>query len=136
MKVIGANTQGGLHAVIREVPLMKYEPWWTVWLASWTAFLLLLARRYGKVRTRKEKSIVTGLMIIGTVPALYLGWVGSSYAIMLWGGVAGVLGALGAWYVPIAGSREDRIVRARIKEKFDEIEDQVSDKIDDLKSRD
>ena len=133
VKVIGANTQGGLHAVIREVPLMKYEPWWTVWLAIWTAFLLLLARRYGKVRTRQEKTVVVSLMGIATVPALYLGWTSSSYGIMFWGAAASLLGAFGSWALPIRGSKEDREARARIKKKIDQVEDQISEKIADLR---
>lgn len=135
VKVIGANNSGGLHAVIREVPLMKYEPWWTVWLAAWTAFLLLLARRYGKVLSANEKTVVTGLMTIATIPALYLGWTSSTYAIMFWGAVFGALGIVGLKLLPIKGSVEDREARKRIKQKMDQFEDQVSDKIDEIKDR-
>ena len=136
IKVFGANVKGGLHAVIREVPLMKYEPWWTVWLAIWTTFLVLLARRYGKVSTKREKSVVASLMGISVMPALYLGWTSSTYAIMFWGTLAGLIGAAGTWYLPVNGSKEDRVVRARIKQKVDQFEDQISDKIDELRDRD
>ena len=135
VKVMGANTSGGLHAAIREVPLMKYEPWWTVWLAIWTAMLALLARRMGKVLSKKEKSVVYGLVTIGSLPALYLGWISATYSIMFWGVVAGLLGGFGAMYLPIHGSAEDREVRRRIKKKYEEIEDQVSDKFEEIKDR-
>ena len=115
---------------------MKYEPWWTVWLSVWTVFLVLLARRYGKVSTKREKSVVASLMGISVMPALYLGWTTSTYAIMFWGTLAGIFGAACAWYLPIIGSKADRVVRARIKQKVDQFEDQISDKIDDLRDRD
>ena len=94
IKVSGQNVAGGKNLVIREILLLKVDPWWTIVLVSWTVFLVVLAKRYRKLTAAREK--VTGQVVIGvaTLPALILGWYNASYQIMGIGAVIGIAGAV------------------------------------------
>jgi uncharacterized repeat protein (TIGR02543 family) len=41
VKLIGPNSTGGNHLVIREVALDNPIPWWTLWIVGWTALLFI-----------------------------------------------------------------------------------------------
>jgi hypothetical protein len=109
VKIVGQNSSGGNNLVIREIPLLKIKPWWTVWLVLWTVLLVLLARRQRKLITKRERVIGQAIIGIATLPGLVLGWYTASYDIM---GYAALLGALGVIAVILMPMKIERARQA------------------------
>lgn len=105
VKIVGQNTSGGNNLVIREIPLLKIKPWWTVWLVLWTALLVLLARRQRKLVTKRERVIGQAIIGIATLPGLVLGWYTASYDIMGYAALLGALGVTGVILMPMKAER-------------------------------
>jgi hypothetical protein len=98
--VTGNNPNGGVHTVMRVVPLDPVSPWWTLWVIGWTAFLVLLARLRGFIRGFVEKSVASGAVVVSMIPALYLGWTSTVTSVAWWGLVMGLGLSLIAWFTP------------------------------------
>ena len=105
VKIVGQNSTGGNNLVIREIPLLKIKPWWTVWLVLWTALLVLLARRQRKLVTKRERVIGQAIIGIAALPGLVLGWYTASYDIMGYAALLGALGVAGVILVPMKAER-------------------------------
>ena len=108
VKILGSNTLGGINLVVREIPLDKYKPWWTLILAGWTALVLLVARYGRKVLSKKDKKIASGIMVAGTLPALILGWTTWTYEIMGYGALIGLLGIVLVNFFPVKKEKNPR----------------------------
>ncbi|MFM8508162.1 MAG: hypothetical protein ACKOBR_10830, partial [Actinomycetota bacterium] len=109
VRISGPNKWGGYHTTVRVVPLREPLPWWTLWLAGWTALLALLARLSRKLVSRRDRVIGTVLMIISALPSQYWGWVKIAYVVNYWGLGILVLGIAVVWLVPpIRRPRADR----------------------------
>lgn len=105
--VTGNNPTGGVHTVMRVVPLDPVSPWWTLWVIAWTALLLLLARLRGMIRTFMEKSMAGGAVLVSSIPALYLGWTTTVTQVAWWGLLMGLGLSLAVWLVPSLRRREE-----------------------------
>ena len=101
VKVSGATSTDGNKVIVRQIPLSKYKPWWTVWLVIWTACLVAIARRNRKIVFKSEKLFVSGIMFGAALPALVLGWTSATYLIMGIGALVGLAGAISSWLIPM-----------------------------------
>jgi len=108
VKISGPNLSGGVNLAIREIPLLKIKPWWTIWLLLCTIALVGIAYRYRKIVTLREQLIARVIILIATLPALILGWTTSSYDVMGIGAVLAIVGAFVGRWVP-----RKRITEAR-----------------------
>ena len=100
IKVLGSNSGGGLNLVIREVDLDKTEPWWTVWFAFVVSLILIGAKRYRLLNSKKSKLVLLSLPFICALPALGLGWYTATYQIMAFGTLVALVGVAAAWLIP------------------------------------
>jgi hypothetical protein len=100
VKLIGPNSTGGNHLVMREVPLDIPIPWWTLWIVGWTALLFIVLKLWRKIATRKEKIVASAITLISIAPALWFGWTSFSYLVMGLGALIGVVGAGLIWLLP------------------------------------
>ena len=107
--VTGNNPTGGVHTVMRVVPLDPVSPWWTLWVIAWTALLLLLARLRGMIRTFMEKSVAGGAVLVSSIPALYLGWTTTVTQVAWWGLLMGLGLSVAVWLVPSLRRREEAV---------------------------
>ena len=107
--VTGNNPTGGVHTVMRVVPLDPVSPWWTLWVIGWTALLLLLARLRGMIRTVMEKAVASGSVLVSSIPALYLGWTTTVTQVAWWGLLMGLGLSLVVWLVPSLRRREEAV---------------------------
>ena len=82
----GAGLGGGVHSAIREVPLDREIPWWTVWFALISGLILLVVRLW-KPPVSTGRRVATGVLAIAAgAPAAVIGWLQITYEV--WIGVA------------------------------------------------
>ena len=106
--VTGNNPAGGVHTVMRVVPLDPVSPWWTLWVIGWTAFLLLIGRLRRMIRTFTEKSVASGAVLVSSIPAVWLGWTSTVTQVAWWGLLMGLILAAVLWFVPAFPNRRGR----------------------------
>lgn len=108
VKISGPNLVGGVNLAVREIPLLKIKPWWTIWLLLWTIVLVGIAYRYRKIVTLREQLVARVIILVATLPALILGWITSSYDVMGIGAVLAIVGAFVGRWIPRKRITEDR----------------------------
>jgi hypothetical protein len=106
--VTGNNPTGGVHTVMRVVPLDPVSPWWTLWVIGWTALLLLVGRLRRMIRTFPEKSVASGAVLVSSIPALWLGWTSTVTQVAWWGLLMGLVLSAAMWIVPALPHRKGR----------------------------
>jgi hypothetical protein len=101
VKISGKNASGGSHLVIREIPILKIEPWWTVWLVLCAVLSVLFARRQRKIVAKLKRTTSQAIIGIATLPGLVLGWYSASYNIMGFVALISAVGAVGVLLMPV-----------------------------------
>ena len=88
VEMVGTNASGATQSAIREIPLDKEIPWWTVWLASMIAVLALVAS-FVKPPVRFRRRIVAASVDVAAgLPAVVLGWLTASYEVWIGFGIS------------------------------------------------
>lgn len=86
----GSNAAGGLQTVVREVPLDKNVPWWTVIFAAGVGILAIGARFIRRPVGRKRQIALATVSGLAGIPAAVLGWITVSYELWIGCGIAAV----------------------------------------------
>jgi phosphodiesterase/alkaline phosphatase D-like protein len=82
----GTSADGGVHSAIREIPLDRDVPWWTVWFAFISGIILLVIRLWKPPVGPRRRITTVVLAVAAGVPAAVLGWIQIAYEV--WIGVA------------------------------------------------
>ncbi|MFM5903466.1 MAG: putative Ig domain-containing protein [Microbacteriaceae bacterium] len=88
VRLVGANETGGIHAVVREIYLDKYVPWWSLWVAIagfviWLLVRLEMRRRRARWTRRARNVSVVLILALGLLPTI-AAWVTISYDLLTW----------------------------------------------------
>jgi hypothetical protein len=100
VRVIGANETGGRQVAIREIPLNKDIPWWTLWILLMGVLGALLFHLFSKIWTRRRRISSSAVVAMLTVLPLVTGWLWVTYEVIWLGFVAGIVGQLIVWLFP------------------------------------
>jgi hypothetical protein len=84
----GASESGGAQTVVREVPLDRIIPWWTVWLALIVGLLALAARFIRRPVGQKRRIALIVVSFAAGLPAGILGWLNVVYEVWIGLGIA------------------------------------------------
>ena len=88
----GKGLGGGVHSAIREIPLDREIPWWTVWFA-FVSGLILMAVRLWKPPVTTTRRVATGVLAIAAgAPAAVIGWLQITYEVWVGVGIAFAFG--------------------------------------------
>lgn len=82
----GASADGGIHSAIREIPLDREVPWWTVWFALISGLITLIVRLWKPPVAARRRIITAAVALASGAPAAVLGWIQITYEV--WIGVA------------------------------------------------
>lgn len=86
--ISGEAATGSTLTLVREVPLDKNVPWWTIWFDLVVGLFAIAVRFYTrkkrKVSSRRKTSSIV-LALLGGIPAVVLGWLTVSYDVLFLG---------------------------------------------------
>ncbi|AXE54424.1 MBG domain-containing protein [Aurantimicrobium sp. MWH-Uga1] len=106
IKLVGANTSGGVHQVVREIPLEKNVPWWTLWIQLVFALNALIIRLFARRWTFAARVVATAVVGGVTFLPVVAGWITSSYEVMFFGLIIGAGSIFSSWIFPTRNLRK------------------------------
>jgi hypothetical protein len=97
----GPNPQGSNHLAIRVVPLEPTPPWWTLWIIAATALLMIFLRLRGVLAERGQAAVGALAVLLGSLPAIILGWTSTVTVVALVGGILALVLATTTVLLPV-----------------------------------
>lgn len=97
----GPNPQGFNHLAIRVVPLEPTPPWWTLWIIAATALLMVFLRLRGVLAERGQAAVGALAILLGSLPAIILGWTSTVTVVALVGGILALVLATTTVLLPV-----------------------------------